>query len=147
MDYLFLYLLQVVDVIEGIQIALGFFVVSTIILYIVMGFITNFEFDNYKGPDTYGDLSKDFGVNCSNWCKKCLTIFGTIFLITFFIPTKTTTLMLGGLFLGKKVVNQISTDDKVKKIDTIISLELDKRIKELNRELNTKTTQGGANVQ
>ena len=147
MDYLFLYLLQVVDVIEGIQIALGFFVVLIVILYIIMGFVTRFEFGSYKGPDTYGDLDKAFGVNCSNWCKKCLTVFGIIFLITFFIPTKTTTLMLGGLFLGKKVVNQISTDDKVKKIDTIISLELDKRIKELKRELNTTTTQGGANVQ
>ena len=147
MDYLFLYLLQVVDVIEGIQIALGFFVALIVILYVVMGFITRFEFGSYEGPDTYGDLNKDFGVNCSNWCKKCLTIFGTIFLITFFIPTKTTTLMLGGLFLGKKVVNQMSTDDKIKKIDTIISLELDKRIKELSRELNTTTTQGGANVQ
>lgn len=38
---------------------------------------------------------------------------------------------MGGLFLGKKAVNTVITDEKIKKIDTIINLELNKRIKEL----------------
>ena len=48
-----------------------------------------------------------------------------------FIPTKQTLLLIGGTYIGKKAVNQVVTDEKIKKIDTIINLELDKRIKEL----------------
>lgn len=148
MEYLFLYLLQIIDVIETIQITTGVLVFLTTIVFVVMAFSTRFEFTTYKGPQTHYDMDKDFGVNCSKWCKKYLTIFGAIFLLCFFIPTKNTTLMLGGLFLGKKAVNYIATDEKLKKIDTIISLELDKRIKEIQREINitTSNTQGGVNV-
>ena len=47
------------------------------------------------------------------------------------IPTKQTLLLLSGTYLGKKTVKQVVTDEKIKKIDTIINLELDKKIKEL----------------
>ena len=40
---------------------------------------------------------------------------------------------MGGMYLGKKAVNTVITDEKIKKIDTIINLELDKRIKELKQ--------------
>lgn len=50
-----------------------------------------------------------------------------------FIPTKQTLLLMGGTYLGKKAVNTVVTDEKIKKIDTIINLQLDKYIKELQK--------------
>ena len=38
--------------------------------------------------------------------------------------------------MGKKVINTVITSEKLKKVDTIINLELDKRIKELKGEQN-----------
>ena len=53
------------------------------------------------------------------------------FLILAVIPTKQTLLLMGGTYLGKKAVNAVITDEKIKKIDTIINLQLDKYIEEL----------------
>jgi hypothetical protein len=47
------------------------------------------------------------------------------------MPTKDTLLLLGGTYYGKKAIKQVATSEKLQKIDTIINLELDKRIKEL----------------
>ena len=47
------------------------------------------------------------------------------------LPTKQTLLLVGGTYLGKKAVNKVITSDKLNKVNTIIELELDKRIKEL----------------
>ena len=66
-----------------------------------------------------------------DFAKRILCILLIIFLLIVFIPTKNTLLLMGGMYLGKKAINTVITDEKVKKIDTIINLELDKRIKEL----------------
>ena len=66
--------------------------------------------------------------------KPIPVIFLTIGILTLFIPTKQTLLLMGGMYLGKKAVNTVITDEKIKKVDTIINLELDKRIKELKAE-------------
>ena len=51
-----------------------------------------------------------------------------------FIPTKQTLLLMGGTYLGKKAINAVVTDEKIKKVDTIINLQLDKYIKELQKQ-------------
>ena len=38
---------------------------------------------------------------------------------------------MGGTYLGKKAINAVVTDSKIQKVNTIIELELDRRIKEL----------------
>ena len=43
---------------------------------------------------------------------------------------------MGGVYLGKKAVNTVITDEKVKKVNQNIELELDKRIGELKRNAN-----------
>ena len=55
----------------------------------------------------------------------------SILIIVSFIPTKQTLLLVGGTYLGKKAINTVITDKKIEKVNTIIELELDKRIKEL----------------
>lgn len=49
------------------------------------------------------------------------------------LPTKQTLLLVGGTYLGKKAINTVITDEKIKKVDTIINLQLDKYIKELQQ--------------
>ena len=68
-----------------------------------------------------------------DFVKKVLCVLFIVFLSIVFIPTKNTLLLMGGMYLGKKAVNTVITDEKIKKIDTIINLELDKRIKELKQ--------------
>ena len=60
----------------------------------------------------------------------CIIILITVSLI----PTKQTLLLVGGTYMGKKAINTVVTSEKLKKVDTIINLELDKRIKELKGE-------------
>lgn len=49
-------------------------------------------------------------------------------------PTKQTLLLMGGTYLGKKAVNAVITDEKIKKVDEIINLQLDKYLKELKEQ-------------
>lgn len=54
----------------------------------------------------------------------------SIGLILQIIPTKQTLLLMGGTYLGKKAITTVATDEKLKKVDKIINLQLDKYIKE-----------------
>ena len=41
---------------------------------------------------------------------------------------------MGGTYLGKRAVNAVITDEKIKKVDEIINLQLDKYLKELKEQ-------------
>ena len=120
MEYLFIYGLQVADgisVIKNILIAL--LMAYIILIIVVLGEIR---------PDDE-DLKKWWNL----WIKKILIFLIVTPLILFLLPTKQTMLLIGGTYLGKKVVSAVATSDKLEKINTIIDLQLDKYIKELQR--------------
>jgi hypothetical protein len=108
------------------------FVLSGVAL-IIIGFLTRFAYEKFE-PDFYSDISKDTAICGSKTIKKTCIISLILALALSFIPTRQTALMLGGVYLGKKAVSAAITDEKIKKIDTIINLELDKRIKELKAD-------------
>ena len=58
----------------------------------------------------------------------CLMFISMIF------PTKQTLLLVSGIYMGKKTVNQIATSQKLEKINTIVDLQLNKYIKELQQK-------------
>lgn len=132
MEYWFVYLLQLMDTLEVINKFCGLLFVLSGIALVAMGFLTRFTYEKFE-PDYY-DISKDTAICGSKIIKKTCIISFCLALVLSFIPTKQTTLMLGGVYLGKKAVSAVVTDEKIKKIDTIINLELDKRIKELKAE-------------
>lgn len=112
MEYLFIYLLQVADYLH--RVSIGLVVISPIIWFIhcltsAREQETGFEKKFLKIP--------------------LIMVFIGIFL--HFIPTKQTLLLMGSTYLGKKAVNAVITNEKIKKVDTIINLQLDKYIKEL----------------
>ena len=124
MEYLFIYLLQLSDSITAI-LATSFVItivsgVATVVTYFAI------STDRPRIEDREEELDMIF-----NPIKK-IFITSTIIMVLFgLIPTKNTLLLMGGTYLGKKAVNAVVTDEKVKKINTIIELELDRRIKEL----------------
>ena len=130
MEYLFIYALQLFDNLE----VLGWFswllALVTFVCFIVLGCITGFQYENFKA-DSYSDIREESAHCASKFMKKTLITTVVIGLLISFLPTKQTLLVMGGLFLGKKAVKTVITDEKIKKVDTIINLELDKRIKEL----------------
>ena len=132
MEYWFIYLLQLMDTLEAINILCCLLFSLSGIALIVMGFLTRFTYEKFE-PGYY-DISKDTAVCGSKIIKKTCIISFVLALFLSFIPTKQTALMLGGVYLGKKAVGAVVTDEKIKKIDTIINLELDKKIKELKVE-------------
>lgn len=130
MEYLFIYLLQIVDVLSIIKLILGicsllFTSVTTLLFVCLMQENAPIEMSKCE----YEEDKK----LCSLFHKtKNITIkfFISIILISF-IPTKQTLLLIGGTYLGKKTVQTVVTNEKMEKVNTIINLQLDKYIQEL----------------
>ena len=120
MEYLLIYLLQLFDRIDALNFALWGILGISFIIY-ATAFIMYLYDMRY-----YDSLKLSLQID-----RKSLAKFFIVALITMCIPTKQTLLLLSGTYFGKKAVKQVVTDEKIKKIDTIINLELDKKIKEL----------------
>ena len=135
MEYLFIYLLQ-----------FSIFIRCVAILILIVGFCSFLEFMESQGKvfnakldeaqfpyDCKGDgnsADKKYG-NIIDLTKKLSIICLSVSIFLFLLPTKQTLLLMGGTYIGKKAVNQVITSDKLNKVNTIIELELDKRIKKL----------------
>ena len=128
MEYIFFYLLQILDSLNIIAVTVF------IILFILFFVILYFGLDHRR---MFRNDDKDYyqeELLVFNNLKKVFTILLVVFSILFFIPSKQTLVLFGATYIGKKTVNTIVTSEKLQKIDTIINLELDKRIKELKTE-------------
>lgn len=125
MEYLFIYFLQIFDKVTAYDNVLSFCTMSMIVVYLFTYIIFLIEKDCDSTMKAIVAFFKKITICCLS-----LTVIIT------FIPTKNTLLLMGGMYLGKKTVNTIITDEKIKKVDTIINLELDKRIGELKKETN-----------
>lgn len=125
MEYIFIYLLQFADV---LQVAC---IVCWVLVVILL--ISSCAFYIEEREAAFELTRKECG-EYKNLCKKyCILAFVLgIFLIL--LPTKQTLLFCGGLYLSKKAVNTITINEKLKKIDSIINFELDKKIKEMQEE-------------
>lgn len=127
MEYLFIYLLQIGFVIENI---------TKIFLPIVIAMLSGLSFLYFMANIAHQcpHYDEDEKIKENAFFKKNIKrfIICLIFLLILnLIPTKQTLLLMGGTYLGKKAVNAVVTDEKIKKVDAIINLQLDKYIKEL----------------
>ena len=135
MEYLFIYLLQFCSILDTLRGAMAIAVFVLIIFNIIIGFLTRFEFEKFEKKD-YLDISTSMGQNASKFCKKAVPICAVCFILLCLIPSRQTVLLFGGMYMGKKAVKSVINDEKIKKVNTIIELELDKKIKELKGENN-----------
>lgn len=123
MEYLFIYSLQMADILATVSGICGFLLIATTISLIPLFM--------YKEEDK---LVKD-GFNIVRRVSIALLV---IIILGVLAPTKQTLLLMGGTYYGKKAVNAVVTSDKLQKVNTIIDLQLDKYIKELTNEQKNK---------
>ena len=126
MEYLFIYGLQMASRIDAMS-------TTGLVLSIAMIIITVVYFAEESWRITDGESSE---YKIFNALKKTTA---TIILITTFLailPTKQTMLLMGGMYLGKKTINNMATSEKLEKVSNIIDLQLDKYIKELKENDN-----------
>lgn len=122
MEYIFIYLLQICNIIFCSAWALLVLSVICCIVWVICA---------AESADHFSEEFRKEYLESANFAKKYAGVFLFLSLILFLSPTKQTMILLGGTYYGKKAVKQIVTDKKIEKINTIIELELDKRIKEL----------------
>jgi hypothetical protein len=137
MEYLIIYILQLTTFIKCLAIALVLFGAISLVMFFDYRIKINEAFlDEKRYPCTragYGELAKlEFDENMI-LSKKIAAACLVSSLFLFLIPTKQTLLLMTGTYLGKRAVSAVATSDKLEKINTIIDLQLDKYIKELQR--------------
>lgn len=127
MEYLFIYGLQMANIIEGIL----FFTTFGAVVLTVTTIIASGVYHNEITSDD--NLHKDIK-NTFKTLKKTAIALVIISILMSLLPTKQTLLLMGGTYLGKKAVNEVVQSDKTEKVNTIIDLQLEKYIKDLQRE-------------
>ena len=123
MEYLFIYCLQLFDFCHNSMFILFFIAIASFMFYVMFLYLRTNEYMDKK--------EAHFNKMMANLAKNITLASISLFILFALLPTKNTLLLVGGTYYGKKAVKQVVTNDKLQKIDTIINLELDKRIKEL----------------
>jgi hypothetical protein len=120
MEYLFIYLLQITEIIKAVNVIL----LSVVIIAAVTVFVLKAHL--LECGKTDASIEKVIK-SMKNLIIRCLIVV----LIDVSIPTKQTLLLMGGTYMGKQAVNSVVTSDKMQKVNEIIDLQLDKDIKDL----------------
>jgi hypothetical protein len=126
MEYLFIYCLQLFDFLHN-----SLFVLFTIVLFSFLFFIASKIATILALDKKYCDDETKIFIRLKPFIQKVFVSSFCLWILFALMPTKDTLLLLGGTYYGKKAIKQVATSEKLQKIDTIINLELDKRIKEL----------------
>lgn len=127
MEYLFIYGLQMANILENI-LALTIFGAAALIIASIIFYCVNYD---EITADGWGEAYK----NTFKALKNTSIIFVIISIFVGLLPTKQTLLLMGGTYLGKKAAKEIITSQKLEKVNTIIDLQLDRYIKELKTGL------------
>lgn len=123
MEYLFIYLLQIADLIgifACVFLAFGICFIMILLILWLLNFIASDKCtDEIKSDMIYiGEMS-------------LFMIIPAI--ILFLIPSRETMLLMGGTYIGKKAINATINNEAFKKANNIINLQLDEYIKKLER--------------
>ena len=120
MFYLFIYLADIVEALRNTLIA------APIILTLVgvCGFMS-ITVENVDEEEAIKKVFKFFK-------KLCITLVVMLF-IGLLVPSKSALYQIAGVYCGKQINQQIHIDKKLQKVSEIIDLQLDKNIKELQK--------------
>lgn len=128
-------MLQLTNGIEGFLILLTTFMtvlfifILSLILYSLINNISIFG----KREDLYGEEEENI-YDTFHYLKKISIIGILLCLFISLIPTKQTILLFSRVYFGKKVVNNITLDKKLEKVNAIIDLQINKCLKDLQDE-------------
>lgn len=126
MEYLFIYLLQMVDVVYNVSRFVTFLLILLMVFYVLALIVKSAMVAEGSEPKEIESADKV----CGNTLKYIVIAIVTS-AILWAIPTKQTLLLMGGTYLGKKTITTVVDSGKLEKINTIIDLQLDKYIDEL----------------
>ena len=126
MEYLYIYLIGLFDEIKNF---IGFAMLPIAIMLLVgaIGLFPMAEEDNETGLIIQKVLKKTFIVG--------LTLLISFSLLNVIIPNKNTMYLIAGVYLGKTTAKQLTLGDKAQKLSKLVDLNLDKTIKQLEREV------------
>lgn len=120
MIYFLIYLASIIDDCKGITILLCIFI--PLLTPLLIGTITDC-------------LNEDIATITKKVCKICIPIWIIAIIFFMLIPPKATIYQCLALHYGQKLSTSFKLDDKLKKVSTIIDLNLDKNIEDLSKTL------------
>lgn len=126
MEYLYIYLIGFFTGIKDF-ICVASFPLTIMCLVGIIGLFPIATEDNKSELAVQKGLKKTF-------------ILGSILLISFsllniIIPDKNTMYLIAGVYLGKTTAKELTLGDKAQKLSKLVDLNLDKAIKQLEREV------------
>lgn len=129
MEYIFFYLLQVSEEIRGLCDFLSLVVLVLSVAILLFATFHSDMFDKELKESYTGQLEL-----LSKGCKLFLISFVALLVLSF-IPTKQTLILFGATTISKRATETININEKMKKLDIIIDLELDKITRELRKSI------------
>lgn len=122
MEYLFIYSLQIANLIE-------FFAYFLLTITIIHAVLSGLHLIVTLGNDRKIDET----IDDAKFCGKVLLFLAIPTFLLFLIPSKETLLLMGGTYIGKKAINATINNEVFQKVNSIINLQLDEYIKKLER--------------
>lgn len=129
MEYIFFYLLQVSEEIRGLCDFLSLVILVLSFAILLFATFNSDMFDEELKESYAGQLEL-----LSKGCKLFLISFVALLILSF-IPTKQTLTLFGATVISKRMTTEVNMNDKLKKLDIIIDLELDKITRELRKSI------------
>lgn len=125
MEYLYIYLIGLFDEIKSF-IGVAMLPATIMLLIGVIGLFPMAEQNNKAELNIQKGLKKTFIMG--------LTLLISFALLNIIIPNKNTMYLIAGVYLGKTTAKQLTLGDKTQKLSKLVDLNLDKAIKQLERE-------------
>lgn len=126
MEYLYIYLIGLFDEIKSF-IGVAMLPATIMLLIGVIGLFPMAEQNNKAELNIQKGLKKTFIMG--------LTLLISFALLNIIIPNKNTMYLIAGVYLGKTTAKQLTLGDKTQKLSKLVDLNLDKAIKQLEREV------------
>ena len=135
MEYLFIYLLQLTDIINaiktvfiGLLLIFGFFYIFVIVAII----------SESPDPEPEEEIKLFMTSSIGKILYKGFTLSLIFLFLSVIIPTKQTLLLMGGTYYGKRAISTVITNGKLEKVNKIIDLQLDNLIKDYNNGISKR---------
>ena len=125
MEYLYIYLIGFFTGIKNF-ISVAFLPLTIMCLVGIIGLFPIATESNKTELNIQKGLKKTFILG--------LTLLISFSLLNIIIPDKNTMYLIAGIYLGKTTAKQLTLGDKTQKLSKLVDLNLDKAIKQLERE-------------
>lgn len=131
MEYLFIYLLQLAERLEGVQTVCIIFMVISFILLAVTTCVALEENYGWTEEDCKEYPAELGALKARKFLAKVFCFCAIAAGLISFLPTEKTLALMGGVYLGKKFAVTAELNSKLDKVNEIVEFQLDKYLKEI----------------